>query len=143
MLFDPTERNVDPFLFPTRIRTMKKLVLTSAIHDKYVTMTETAQVSFIIRTGPTLPSEDCGAANTHRNDELGFTKLSKQKFVIAMPPNTRIPSPIKVQVRGGRHLPLSTPRLHQGCDGPPHTFKQWPASPSSVWPYSGALPIRV
>ena len=56
MLFDPTERNVDPFLFPTR----KKLVLTSAIHDKYVTMAETAQVSLIIRTGPTLPSEDCG-----------------------------------------------------------------------------------
>ena len=27
MLFDPTERNVHPFLFPTRIRTMKKLVL--------------------------------------------------------------------------------------------------------------------
>ena len=65
MLFDPTERNVDPFLFPTRIRTMKKLVLTWAIHDKYVTMAETAQVSFIIRTGPTLPSEDCGAAKTH------------------------------------------------------------------------------
>ena len=62
MLFDPTERNVDPFLFPTRIRTMKKLVLTSAIHDKYVTMAETAQVSFIIRTGPTPPSEDCVAA---------------------------------------------------------------------------------
>ena len=38
MLFDPTERNVDPFPFPTGIRTMKKLVLTSAIHDKYVTM---------------------------------------------------------------------------------------------------------
>ena len=44
MLFDPTERNVDPFLFPARVRTMKKLVLTSAIHDKNVTMAETAQV---------------------------------------------------------------------------------------------------
>ena len=111
MLFDPTERNVDPFLFPTRIRTMKKLVLTSAIHDKYV-MAETAQVSFNIRTGPTPPSEDCGAAKTHRNDELGFTELSKQRFVIAMPPNTRVPFPVKVQVGGGRDLPLSTPRLH-------------------------------
>ena len=99
------ERNVDPFLFPTRIRTMKKLVLTSAIHDKYVTMAETAQVSFIIRTGPTPSSEDCGATKTHRNDELGFTELSKQKFVIAMPPNTRIPSLVKVQVRGGRLFP--------------------------------------
>ena len=36
MLLDPTERNVDPFLFPTGIRTMKKLVLTSSIHDKNV-----------------------------------------------------------------------------------------------------------
>ena len=143
MLFDPTERNVDPFLFPTRIRTMKKLVLTSAIHDKYVTMAETAQVSFIIRSRPTLPSEDCAAAKTHRNDELGFTGLSKQKFVITMPPNTRIPSPVKVQVRGGGHLPLSTPRPHLGCDGPPHSIKQWPALPSSVWPQSGAPPIRI
>ena len=65
MLFDPTERNVDPFLFPTGIRSMKKLVLTSAIHDKNVTMAETAQVSLIIRTEPTLPFEDCGAAKTH------------------------------------------------------------------------------
>ena len=48
MLFDPTGRNVYPFLFPTRIRTMKKLVL---IHDKIVTMAKPAQVAFIIRTG--------------------------------------------------------------------------------------------
>ena len=60
MLFDPTERNVYPILFPTRIRTMKKLVLTLAIHDKNVTMAETAQVPLIIRTGPTPPSEDYG-----------------------------------------------------------------------------------
>ena len=78
MLFDPTERNVDQFLFPTGIRTMKKLVLTSAIHDKYVTMAETAQVSLIIRTGPTPPSEDCGATKTHRNDELGITVLQTE-----------------------------------------------------------------
>ena len=65
MLFDPTERNVDPFLFPTGIRTMKKLVLTSAIHDKNVTMAETAQVSFIVRTGLTPPSEKNSAAKTH------------------------------------------------------------------------------
>ena len=48
MLFDPTERNVDPFLV-----------------------------------------------------------LSKQRFVITVPTNTRVPSPVKVQVRGGR--PLHTP----------------------------------
>ena len=45
MLFDPTERKIDPFLFPTGIRTMKKIVLTLAIHDKNVTMAKTAQVS--------------------------------------------------------------------------------------------------
>ena len=112
MLFDPTERNVDPFLFPTRIRTMKKLVLTSAIHDKYVTMVKPARATFIGRTGLTLPSEKCEVTKTHRNDELGIPTLSKQKFVITMPTNTRVPSPVKVQVRGGRHLSLSTPRLH-------------------------------
>ena len=65
MLFDPTERNVDPLLFPTGIRTTMKLVLASAIHDKNVTMAETAQVSFIVRTGLTPPSENCRAAKTH------------------------------------------------------------------------------
>ena len=62
MLFDPTERNVNPFLFQTRIRTMKKLVLTFAIHDKDVTMEKAAKVGFIVRTGLTLP---CRAAKTH------------------------------------------------------------------------------
>ena len=46
MLLDLTERNVAPFLFPTRIRTMKELVLALAIHDKNVTMAKTAQVAF-------------------------------------------------------------------------------------------------
>ena len=32
MLFDPTERNVDPFVCPTRIRTMQELTLALAIH---------------------------------------------------------------------------------------------------------------
>ena len=123
MLFDPRERNVNPFLFPTRIPTMKKLVLTLAIHDKNVTMVKPAQVSFIIRTGPTPPSEDCGAAKTHRNDELGFTGLSKQRFVITVPTNTRVSSPVKVQVRGG---------------SPPHPGLQWPAPLSR--PESGTMP---
>ena len=60
-----TERNVHPFLFPARIRTMKELVLALAIHDKNVTMAKPAQVAFIIRTGLTLPFEDCRAAKTH------------------------------------------------------------------------------
>ena len=51
MLFDPTERNVDPFLLQARIRAVKELLLALAIHDKDVTMAKTAQVSFIIRTG--------------------------------------------------------------------------------------------
>ena len=70
MLFDPTERNVDPFLFPARIRTMKKLVLALAIHDKNVTMAKPAQVGFIIRTGLTPPSEERRGSKTHRNNEL-------------------------------------------------------------------------
>ena len=65
MLFDPTERNVHPFLFPARVRPMKELILTSAIHDKNVTMAKAAQVSFIVRTGLTPPSENCRAAKTH------------------------------------------------------------------------------
>ena len=65
MLFDPTESNVNPFLFQTRIRTMKKLVLALTIHDNNVTMAKPAQVGIIIRTGLTLPFEECRAANTH------------------------------------------------------------------------------
>ena len=105
-----TERNIDPLLFQTGIRTVKKLVLTSAIHDKNVTMAKVAQVSLIIRTGPTPPSEDCGATKTHRTDEFGITLLSKQRFIIAVPTNARVQSPIKVQVRGGWNLTSA----HQG-----------------------------
>ena len=65
MLFDPTERNVNPFLFQTGTRTMKELVLALAIHDKNVTTAKPAQVAFIIRTGLTPPFEDCGAAKTN------------------------------------------------------------------------------
>ena len=65
MLSDPTERDVNPFLIRTGIRPMKQLILTSAIHDKNVTMTKAAQVSFIIRTGLTPPSENSRAGKTH------------------------------------------------------------------------------
>ena len=119
MLFDPTERKIDPILFPTRIRTMKELVLALAIHDKHVA--KPTQVASIIRTELTPPSEDCRAAKSHSNNELGFPALSRQRFVVAVPIHTRSPSPIKVQVRGGWHLPLRTPRLHQGCDSAPHS----------------------
>ena len=53
MLFDPTERNVGPFLFPAKIRTVKELVLALAIHDKNVTMAKPTQVAFVIWTGLT------------------------------------------------------------------------------------------
>ena len=54
MLFDPTERNVNPLLFQTGIRTVKELVLALAIHDQNVTMTNTARVNFTVRTKETM-----------------------------------------------------------------------------------------
>ena len=48
--------NVKPLLFQTGIRTVKKLVLTLAIHDKNV-MTKTARANFTVRTGLALPLE--------------------------------------------------------------------------------------
>ena len=82
---------------------MKELILTLAIHDKNVTMAKRDEVSFIVRTGLTPPSEKCRATKTHRNNEFGITTFSKQRFVVALPTHTRFPSPVKVQVRGGRH----------------------------------------
>ena len=142
MLFDPTERNVNTFLFQTRNRTMKKLVLTLAIHED-VTIAKAAQVEFIVRTGLAIPFEECTGAKAHRNNEFGLPTLSKPRLIIAVPTNTQAPSPVKVQVRGGWHLPLCTPRLHQGCDSPPHTGKQWPTLLSSMRPDSWAPPVRV
>ena len=40
----------------------------------------------------------------------------------------------RFKVRGSRHLPLSTPWLHQGCDSPPHPGELRPAPLSSMWP---------
>ena len=65
MLFDPTERNVNPFLIPTGARAMTELILALTIHDKDGTMAKTAQVRFIIRAGLVLPFEECRAAETH------------------------------------------------------------------------------
>ena len=65
MLFDPTERNVNPVLIPTGARAMTELILVLTIHDKDVTMAKTAQVSFIIRARLALPFEECRAAKTH------------------------------------------------------------------------------
>ena len=70
MPLDPTERNVNPFLFQTRVRTVKKLVLTLAINDKNATMAKTAQASFTVPTGLALPFEERLGAKAHRDDEL-------------------------------------------------------------------------
>ena len=144
MLPDPTERNVNPLLFQTGIHTVKELVLTLTIHDKNDTVTKTARAYFTVRTGLALPFEGRMRPKTHRNNELRSPNPSKQRPIIAVPTNTRVPSPIKVlQVRSRWHLSLSTPRLHQGCDSPPHTSKQWPAQLASLWPDSEASPVRV
>ena len=57
MLFDPTERDVNPFLIRTGIRTMTELILALTIHDKDVTMAKPARVTVIVWTGLTLPFE--------------------------------------------------------------------------------------
>ena len=58
MLFDPPERDVNLFLIRTGIRTMKKLILALAIHDKDVTMAKPARVTLLVWTGLTLPFEE-------------------------------------------------------------------------------------
>ena len=143
MLPDPTERNVNPLLFQTRIRTMKKLVLTLTIHDKDVTIAKAAQVCFIVRTGVALPFEECRSAKAHRHNKFCLSTLPKQRLTIAVPPDPRLPSPVKVQVRGSWDLLLCTPLSQQGFDSPPQSSKQWPAPPASSWPDSCALPTRV
>ena len=143
MLLNPTERNVNPLLFQTGIRTVVELVLTLAIHDKNVTVTKRARFNFTVLTGLALPFERNMRPKTHRDNEIRSPNPLKQRLIIAAPANTRVPSPIKVQVRSRWHLSLSTPRLHKGCDSPPHTSYQWPAPLSSVWPDSWAPPIRI
>ena len=73
MLPDPTERNVNPLLFQARVRTVKKLVLTLAIHDKNVTMAKTAHVSFTVRTRLALPFEECSGAEAYRHKKKRTT----------------------------------------------------------------------
>ena len=65
MLPDPTERNVNPLLFQTGIRTVKKLVLTLAIHDKNVTMAKVAGATITVQTGLAIPSEERLGPETH------------------------------------------------------------------------------
>ena len=119
MLFDPTERNVNPLPLQTGIRTVKKLVLTVAIHDKNVTMAKIARAGFTVRTGLALQFEERPGTETHRHDKIRIPTLSKQRLIIAVPSYPRIPSLVKVQVRSSWHISLRTPRQHQECDSPP------------------------
>ena len=105
MPLDPKERNVNPLLVQTGIRTVKRLVLTLAIHDKNVTLAKTAQVSFTVRTGRALAIEDSLGAEAYRHIKLCLPTPSKQWLIIAMPSFTRIPFPMKVHVRGSRQIP--------------------------------------
>ena len=86
-------------------------------------MAKPARATVIVQTGLALPFEERTDTKAHLNNEPGITTLSKQRFVIVMPPYTRVPSPAKVQVRSSRYIIFSTPRLHQGCDGPPQSGK--------------------
>ena len=78
-------RNVNLLLFQTGIRTVKKLVLALAIHDKDVTMAKAARASFTVRAGLALRSEERPGTKTHRHNELSIATLSKQRLIIAVP----------------------------------------------------------
>ena len=143
MLPDPTERKVNPFLMQTGIRTVKKLVLTLAIHDKNVTMAKTAQVSFTVRTGLALPLEDSMGAEVYRHNKLLSPSPPNNGSSSPCHPTRDCHPPVKVQVRGGSSVPLSTPWFHQGSDSPPHLDEQWPARRTNMWPDSCAASVRV
>ena len=136
MLFNPTECNINPILFPARVRPMNELVLALTIHDKYVTIAKAAKVSFIVRTGLTPPSEKCGATKTHGNNELGITVLSKQRFVVAMPTNTRFPSPVKVLPSAHQGFIRGAIALHKPASSGQHRFQVCGL-------IAGALPVRI
>ena len=65
MLFDPTERDVNPSLIRTGIRTMTELVLALTIHDKDITMAKPARVTLIAWTGVTFPVEERRGPKAH------------------------------------------------------------------------------
>ena len=65
MSLDPTERNVNPFLFQARIRAVKKLVLALNIHDANVTMAKPTRASITILTGLAFPFDKRRAAKAH------------------------------------------------------------------------------
>ena len=120
MLPDPTERNVSPLLFQTGVRTVMKLVLTLASHNKNVAVIKPARARFPVRTGLAFPCERRPGTETHDTMGLRIPTLSNQRLITAVPPYPRFPSLVKVQVRSW-HIPLSTPWLHHGCESPPQS----------------------
>ena len=143
MLPNPTVRNIYPLMFQTGTCTVKKLILALAIHDKNVTMTKPTRALSTIQAGPAPPFEKNRSTKAYRNNKLVHSRLPKQRLIIAVPTHPRITSPIKVQIRSRRHIPLGTPRLHQGSDSPPQPREQYPTLLSRVWPDSWAMPIRI
>ena len=109
MLPDPTERDVNPLLFRTGIRTVKKLVLTFTIHDQKVTMIKPARANITIRTGLALPFEKRPLPKTHRHNELRLSTLPKKWLIIAVPSCVRCPCLVRGQVRRSRRVSLGTP----------------------------------
>ena len=109
---DPTERDVNLLLFQTGIRTVKKIVLALTIHDQKITMTKPARARCTVRTGLALPFEGRTGTNAHRT-----MSFASPHYRHATPNASSFPE--KVEVRGSRHISLSTPWPHQECDSPP------------------------
>ena len=65
MLLYPTVRNIDPLMFQTETRTVKKLILTLTIHDKNVTMIKPTRAFSTIQVGLALPLEKHRSAKTY------------------------------------------------------------------------------
>ena len=129
MLFDSTERNVNPLLFQTGIRTVKKLVLALNVHDQHVTMIKPARTGFTMQARLALPFEKRTGTKAHRHIELRLPTLPKQGLIIAVGAYTRVPFVVKAQVCGTM--------TSSGCDSPPQSGKQ------PQWTDSCALPVRV
>ena len=82
-------------------------------------MIKPARASITVWTGLSLPFVERTGTKAHRHNEFRLPTLSKQRLAISVTSYPRFPSRVKVQVRSSRHIPLSTPWLHQGCDSPP------------------------
>ena len=106
-------------------------------HDNKIpttTNTKPARASCTVRTGLARPLEKCMGTKVHRDNELQLPALSKQR--VAMPNSMPGNLPLMVQVRSSWHITLSTTRLHQGSDNPPHPR-------TSMWSGSCAASIRI